>query len=136
MKRCCIFLHSGEFDRAYQAFSITNVLLAMGGEVHIFLSYGGLRRFVKGNLDRVVIDSKEPPFREEFERHLEKGTIDPISEMVDTAKRFGNLKIYACTASMAVLNISRDELLDVVDSSMGLVSFLNIVKDAYLVLYI
>ncbi|MBI5644127.1 MAG: DsrE/DsrF/DrsH-like family protein, partial [Deltaproteobacteria bacterium] len=64
------------------------------------------------------------------------GTLDSISEMIETAKRFGRLKIYACTGSMAVLNIARDELIDHVDMSMGLVYFLNLVKDAEQVLYI
>ena len=34
-------------------------------------------------------------------------------------------KVYACTASMGVLNISRNELDKAVDESSGLVSFLT-----------
>ncbi len=37
---------------------------------------------------------------------------------------------------MAILNIARDELIDLVDSSMGLVSFLELVKEADTTLYI
>lgn len=131
--RFCIFLHSGSYDRVYQATSITNVVLAMGGEVHIFFSYGALKRLVKGRTDDLFADE---PFREEIGKNLKRGTIDSISEMLQTAKRFGKLRIYACTASMAVLNIARDELVDLVDSSMGLVSFLELVKGADHALYI
>ncbi len=131
--RLCIFLHSGSYDRVYQAISITNVVLAMGGEVHIFFSYGALKRLVKGKTDEL---QAEEPFREEMAKNIKRGTIDSISEMLHTAKRFGRLKIYACTASMAVLNIARDELIDLVDCSMGLVSFLDLVKGAEQALYI
>ncbi len=136
MKRCCIFLHSGSYDRVYQALAISSVILAGGGEVHVFLSYGALKRFSKGNLDAPVIEGEPAPFSDEFKKHIERGAIEPISEMVETAKTFGRFSLYACSASMAVLNIARDELADEVDSSMGLVSFLNIVKEADLTLYI
>ncbi len=131
--RLCIFLHSGSYDRVYQAVSITNVVLAMGGEVHIFFSYGALKRLIKGKTDEL---QEEEPFRVELEKNINRGTIDSISEMLTTAKRFGRVKLYACTASMAVLNIARDELVDLVDCSMGLVSFLELVKGAQHALYI
>lgn len=136
MKKCCIFLHSGSFDRVYQAVSITNIILASSGEVHIFLSYGALKRFVKGNVDKPVIEGEFAPFKEEFDKNLKRGNIDTISEILKTAKMFGRLKIYACTASMAILNIALDELVDDVDSCIGLVEFMNLVEDADLTLYI
>lgn len=134
--RYCIFLHSGSYDRVFQAMSITNVVLATGGEVHIFFSYGALKRLVKGNTDKVVIEGEAASFKEEIEKNLNRGTLDSISEMIDVAKRFGRLKIYACTGSMAVLNIARNELIDAVDCSMGLVAFLQLVKESDQTLYI
>lgn len=135
-KRYCIFVHSGSYDRVFQTMSITNVALATGYEVHLFFSYGALKRLVKGNTDKVAIEGEPVYFQDDIERNLKRGTVDSISEMINTAKRFGRLKIYACTGSMAVLNIARDELISEVDLSMGLVSFLDLVKDADTVLYI
>ncbi len=134
--RYCIFLHSGSYDRVYQAVSISTVVLAMGGEVHIFCSYGGLLRMVKGRTDEVVVEGEPGPFKEQIEKNLNRGTLDHISDLLETAHRFGGFHIYACTASMAVLNIARNELIDLVDASMGLVSFLELVKEADKVLYI
>ncbi len=134
--RYCIFLHSGSYDRVYQAISISTVVLAMGGEVHIFCSYGGLLRMVKGRTDDVVVEGEPGPFKEVLEKNLDRGTLDHLSELLETAHRFGNFHIYACTASMAVLNVARNELIELVDASMGLVSFLELVKEADKVLYI
>ncbi|CAG1065293.1 hypothetical protein BAC1_00872 [uncultured bacterium] len=134
--RYCIFLHSGSYDRVFQAMSIANVVLATGGEVHIFFSYGALRRLVKGRTDDAVIEGEPPFFQSEIEKNLGRGTLEPISEMIGMAKRFGRFRIYACTGSMAVLNIARDELIGAVDQSMGLVSFLQLVQEADQVLYI
>lgn len=67
---------------------------------------------------------------------MKRGTLDSIKEMIEIGKRFGRLKVYACSASMAILNITRDELIDGVDMSMGMVQFIDLVKDADLTLYI
>lgn len=134
--RCCIYLHSGSYDRVYQAIALSNVVLATGGEVHIFTSYGALKRFVKGNTDKVEIEGEAAPFKEEIEKNLNRGTLDTITEMLDLAKRFPDFNVYACTNSMAVLNITRDELIDAVDSSTGLVGFQELVKEADQILYI
>ncbi len=134
--RLCIFLHSGSYDRVYQALSITNVTLATGGEVNIFFSYGALKRLVKGRTDDISIEGEPDYFKADIEKNLKRGTLDSISEMLSLAKRFGRLKIYACTGSMAILNITRNELIDLVDSSMGLVGFMELVKGADKALYI
>lgn len=134
--RLCIFLHSGSYDRVFQAIAITNTVLATGGEVNIFCSYGALKRLEKGNIDKVAVEGEPACFTEEIEKNLKRGTMDKISDMLHLAKRFGRLKLYACTASMAVLNITRDELVELVDASMGLVGFLEMVKGADQTLYI
>ncbi len=134
--RLCIFVHSGSYDRVYQAMAISTVALATGGEVHTFWSYGALKRLVKGRADDVAAEGGSEPFKAEIEKNLKRGTLDRISEMLSTARRFGRFKIYACTASMAVLNITRDEFDSCVDASMGLVSFMELVKGADTTLYI
>lgn len=135
-QRLCLFVHSGSYDRVYQALSISTVVLATGGQVHSFWSYGALKRLVKGRADELGMDSEPEPFRAEMEKNLKRGTIDRISSMIQTAKRFDGFKVYACTASMAVLNVTRDEFDEVVDSSMGLVTFMDLVKGADTTLYI
>jgi peroxiredoxin family protein len=56
--------------------------------------------------------------------------------MIDTAKRFGSFKIYACIGLYGYTKYAQDELVDDVDSCIGLVAFMDLVKDADLTLYI
>lgn len=114
----CIFLHSGSYDRIYQALSIAMIAQAQEKDVHIFCSFDALKKFVKGTA--IEVPSK----------------FEPIPKLVKKAKELDKLKIYACAGSMAILNISRDELIKEVDKSMGLTAFLNLAYDAQLVLYI
>lgn len=46
-----------------------------------------------------------------------------ISEFLSEAKELG-ATLYACISSMALLNITRDELIDEVDESTGIAIFL------------
>jgi len=49
-ERVTIILHSGAYDRVSYALSIALVALASGMEVHLLLTFEGLRRFTKGHL--------------------------------------------------------------------------------------
>ena len=134
--RLCIFMHSGAYDRVHEAFSIVNVVLATGGEVHMLFTYGALKRLVKGQIDEMHLDGEPTPYAAELAKHLEGGAIESISEMLKTAKRLGSLCVYACSGAMAILNISREELIEEVDAVTGLVRFVALMKEADTTLYI
>ena len=98
------------------------------------MSLFALQKLVKGKTDSIEVENTA--LKEAIGKNIERGAIPPISEMIEMGKRFGRLKIYACVNSMALSNITRDELIDEVDSSIGLVAFMELVKDATTTLYI
>ena len=49
-ERVTIILHSGAYDRAFYALTLALVALASGMEVHMLLTFAGLRRFTRGHL--------------------------------------------------------------------------------------
>lgn len=134
--KLCLFVHSGSYDKVYQALSLANTTLAKGGEVHALFAYGALKRLVRGKTDDLVVEGEPAPFFEELRKNIERGSMEKISDLIDMGKRFGRLKLYACSGSMAILNITRDELIDEVDTVTGLVRFTEIAMDADLALYI
>lgn len=95
-----IILHSGSFDRIQHGLSIALAGGAMGRKVLLFFTYDALRCLVKGKVD------------------------EKIKEPLAQAKRLG-VQIYACTSSMGLLNIARDELTEEVDKSAGITTFLS-----------
>lgn len=95
-----IIFHSGSFDKVSHGLSIALAGGAMERKVLLFFTYDALGCLVKGKVD------------------------EKIKEPLILAKRLG-VKIYACTSSMGLLNISRDELTEEVDKSMGITTFLS-----------
>lgn len=129
-----IILHSGSYDRASYALSISLVALASGMEVYMLLTFEGLRRFTRGHL--ADIGEETPPnLRTNIERGLESGAIQSLETQLANAKKLG-LKLYSCPNAMAALSIGLSDLLDEVDEVMGLAAFLNLARSASVNWYI
>lgn len=132
--RVAIILDSGSYERVGYALSIASVALALGCEVHIFVTHGALPRFTRGRLNTL---GEETPaeLRQRLERGLASGGIPSLDQSLAGAKKLG-LKLYACANAMGNLNISRDELIEEVDESMGLATFLELALGASINWYI
>ena len=127
-ERITIILHSGAYDRASYALSIALVALASGMEVHLLLTFEGLRRFTKGHLADLG-DETSSSVIVNIKRGLESGSIQSLEIQLADAKKLG-LKLYACPNAMAALNIGLSELLPEVDKVMGLAAFIQLASTA------
>lgn len=134
VERIGIILHSGAYDRASYALSIASVASALDMEVHLLLTYEGLRRFTRGHLADIG-DETSPGVRTSIERGLKSGGIKTMEDQLADARVLG-LKLYACPNAMATLSIEVSELIDEVDHVMGLGQFLLITRSASATWYI
>ena len=123
-KQVTIILHGGSYDRASYALTIAMVASASGMDVHMLLTFKGLRRFTKGHLADLG-EETSPDMRSNIEMGLESGVIQSLETQLADAKKLG-LKLYACPNAMAALNIGLNELLDEVDDVMGLAACLEL----------
>ncbi len=123
-KGLAIVLHSGSFDRLYHSFSIALAALALGREVKFFITYWALEYLRKKDPATFNLDQEGEAHIRILEDNIRKGHIHKVSELISETKLMG-AKLYACTGSMGMLNISRDELIDDVDMSMGITTFLT-----------
>ncbi|MBM2825174.1 MAG: hypothetical protein HW402_838 [Dehalococcoidales bacterium] len=129
-----IILHSGAYDRASYALSIALVALASGQEVHILLTFEGLRRFTKEHLGEIGAETP-PGVITDIKQGMASGVIQPLESQLAGARKLG-LKLYACPNAMAALNIALYDLREEVDSIMGLAGFLELARSASINWYI
>lgn len=118
-----IILHSGSYDRIYHGLSIALTALALGRTVKLFFTYWALEYLRRGRPPSLPLDKEGEPYKGVIEDHIEKGHMKRISELLSEAKELG-ATLYACVSSMSLLNITRDELIDEVDESTGIATFL------------
>ncbi len=121
-KGLSIIFHSGSYDRVYHGFSIVLVALALGREAKCFFTYWALEYLMKGK-SVFQLNEEGQAHKKILEEHMKKGHMQEISELLTQAKAMG-AKFYVCTNSMSLLNVSRDELVNEIDKSMGLTTFL------------
>lgn len=129
-----IILHSGSYDRVSYGLSLAIAGLAIGMQAHILLTYGALRRFVKGRLEDLD-EETESQVKGAISRGLATGGLVSLEAQLADARKLG-LKIYACANAMANMNIARPELREEVDEVMGLVTFLKFARTATINWYI
>ena len=133
-EQVAIILHSGAYDRASYALTLALVALASEMEVHMLLTFEGLKRFTKGHLADIG-EETSPKVKTNIERGLEMGNIQPMETQLADARKLG-LKLYACPNAMANLNIALSDVLDEVDNVMGIAAFLQFARSATINWYI
>jgi peroxiredoxin family protein len=119
-----LIFHSGSFDRIHQGFSLALAASALGRPVRLFFSYWALKYLKRGEDSYFHLDSEARGFQAILQKGLDRGHMESVAQMLGQVKAMGG-RCYACTHSMGLLNISRDELAETVDRSMGLTAFLT-----------
>ena len=135
-KKFVIFAHSGTYDKLYQIVTLAITAASMGKETYIFLFFWALRRFVNEEFEATRLSVE---FGEEGERLAKRmQEINPISleEILRDVRNLGNLKVYACTGAVKLMELEESVVRSRVDDILGLTTMLEIADGAETQLFI
>ena len=124
MSQFVIYAHSGEPERIHQIATLAASAAANGDEVHVILFFDALRRFVDDELDTATPAGENARGAHSAE------------EFIESARRLGKLKLYACAAQPKLLGLAPEDVADVVDEVISLPEFMRKTKDAETKLFI
>ncbi len=135
-KKFILFLHSGSYDKLYQAVMLAVTAASMGNKVYIFLFFWALKKFATDTID--VID---PPagIQEEDKRLLEavpQGQSNMLKELLSEVSGMGNLEIYACSGAVKLMELDEELVRSKVDDIIGLPTMLKMAEGAQAQLFI
>lgn len=135
-KKFVIFAHSGTYDKLYQIVTLAITAASMGRETYIFLFFWALRRFVNEEFDFKRLSSEFGSEGERLAKRMQE--INPISlkEILQEVRSMGNLKIYACTAAVKIMELEESLVKSKVDDILGLPALLEIADGAETQLFI
>jgi peroxiredoxin family protein len=135
-KKLAMIVESGTLDKLYCAFILGSTATSMGWETHFYFTFWGLQAIVKGAMEKagVPVDYKqmEKPMRE----NLKRMKYPTPYELLKRMKSSGLLKIYACTPTMEMFGIKKEDLIPEVDELAGAATFLNVAADADVTLFV
>ena len=135
-KKLALVVQSGTIDKLYCAFILASTSVAMGWEAHLYFTFWGLQSLAKGALEKASLPGDYKHLEETMRKNLEQMKYPSPYAMLKRLKQSGQCKIYACTPTMKMFGVKREDLIPEVDSMVGAATFLNIAADADVNLFI
>jgi peroxiredoxin family protein len=130
MERLAIILESGTTDKLLAASILTAGAAAMGKEVRIFLTFGGLMAFRKGAQEGLLLPKEFAGQEEELARRMEAKRVPHWLKNFQDAKEIGEVHLYACDATMSLFDLKKEDLVPEVEDVVGVATFLNAAEGA------
>jgi peroxiredoxin family protein len=143
-KKLSIVVFSGDYDKVFAAFSIATAAASMGAEVSLFFTFWGLSAIRKGQVSSPNRDVIQKLFgvlnrpglsnlplsklnflgigRRLLSREMKKLRTPGLEELIDMARSLG-VEMIACTMSMGVMGIPKDDFIDGVDKFTGAAAY-------------
>ncbi|MDI3534470.1 MAG: hypothetical protein PWQ82_835 [Thermosediminibacterales bacterium] len=151
-----IIVFSGDMDKVMAAFIIANGAAAMGDEVSMFFTFWGLNALRKAKKVKVRKNFIEKLFgwmmprgaeklplskmnfagmgKQMMKMIMKKKNVNSLPELIEMARDMG-VKILACSMSMDVMGIKKEELIDGVEIA-GVATYLGEADEANVNLFI
>jgi len=129
-KKLAIIVHSGTLDRIYCAFILGSTATAMDMEAHLYFTFWGLNMLVKGGLEKAGLPATYKHMEEQLKKKLGEMKYPTPYDLLKRMKASGLLKIYACSPTMEMFGVKREDLIPEVDEIAGAAAFLDLASDA------
>jgi peroxiredoxin family protein len=135
-KKLALVVQGGTLDKLYCAFILGSTATSMGWEAHLYFTFWGLTALIKGGMEKAGLPSDYKQMEKPMTENLKRMKYPTPYEMLKRMKTSGLLKIYACTPSMEMFNVKKEDLIPEVDEMVGAATFLNIAAGADVCLFI
>ena len=126
--RLLIVASRGTADGLYPALILATTAIAQGKEAHIYFTFGGMKLLTRQMAETINPSIDLGLSKEELEQLLAKGGMPSLADMLKMAKENG-VKIYACSPTMNLFGLKKEDLVDVVDDVIGASTFLEMASD-------
>jgi peroxiredoxin family protein len=109
---------------------------AMGVEVHLFFTFWGLNALKKGGMEKAKLPGFMSIGTGMMKGRLKEAKIPTLTELVSMCKESGDVKIYACSTTMELMRVKKEDLIPEVDEMVGAAAFMGIALDSNISLFI
>ena len=135
-KKMAIIVHSGSLDKLYPVLMLSSTGGAMDAEVSLFFTFWGMDAIKKGGLDNSKLPGIMSLGTGMMKGKIKSVGIPTLKELLDMCRDTENVKLYACSTTMEMMGIKKEDLIPEVDEIVGAATFLDIAMDADVQLFI
>ena len=124
MKSLAVIVSEGSTNNFIQV--LTLLLAAVHSEIatRVLFRDASLFRLTPEGIKQVMLSGEYAAQREAFEARLKKHDLADLQLLLSQIKQSGDVKVYACSSSMALCGLKREQLIPEVDEVRGLPAFL------------
>jgi len=147
-----IICSKGSLDMAYPPLMLATTAAAMGMEVHLYFTFWGMNMITKKAVDSLKISPVGNPalpmpnilgmipgmssmVTSMMQKKMAKMKMPSIRDMIATAKE-GGVKFHACSPSMDMMGLKREDLIPEVDDIIGATTYLDLASDDSITLFV
>jgi len=135
-KKMAIIVHSGTLDKLYPVFMLASSAGAIDLETHLFFTFWGLDAVKKGGLENAKLPGVMRLGTGMMKNKIKGIGVPSLRELLKMTRSMGVTKIYACSTTMEMMDVKKEELIPEVDDIVGATVFLDIALDADIQLFI
>jgi peroxiredoxin family protein len=147
-----IVCSKGSLDMAYPPLMLATTAAAMGMDVDLYFTFWGMNMITKKTIDSLKISPVGDPelpmpnilgmipgmsgmVTSMMKKKMQKMKMPSIREMIATAKD-GGVKFHACSPSMDMMGLKKDDLIPEVDDIIGATTYLDLASEDAITLFI
>ena len=137
---------------AYPPLMLATTAAAMGMEVHLYFTFWGMNMITKKTVDSLKISPVGNPalpmpnilgmipgmstmVTSMMQKKMQKMKMPTIREMIATAKE-GGVKFHACSPSMNMMGLKKEDLIPEVDDIIGATTYLDLASEDAITLFV
>lgn len=135
-KKLALVVQGGTLDKLYCAFILASTAVAIDMEAHLYFTFWGLNMLVKGAMEKAGLPATYKHLEEQMRKNLAKMKYPTPYEMLKRLKQSNLFKMYACSPTMEMFGVRREDLIPEVEEIVGAATFLDIAADADITLFI
>ncbi len=135
-KSLAIVVESGTIDKLYCAFIMSSAAVAMGMEAHLYFTFFGLMTLVKGAMDKAGLPEMYKHLEGKMAENLAKMKYPTPYDMLKQLKKSKKFHLYACSPSMAMFEIKKEDLIPEVEQIVGAATFLELASASDVSLFV
>ena len=135
-RKLAITVQGGTIDKLYCAFILASTAVAMDMEAHLYFTFWGLQMLVKGAMENAGLPATYKHLEGKMKENLKRMKYPTPYEMLKRLKQSDLFKMYACSPTMEMFGIKREDFIPEVEEIVGAATFLEIAASADVTLFI
>jgi peroxiredoxin family protein len=135
-RKLAIVVQGGTIDKLYCAFILASTAVATDMEAHLYFTFWGLQMLVKGAMDKAGLPATYKHLEKKMGENLKRMNYPTPYEMLKRLKQSNLFKMYACSPTMEMFGVKKEDLIPEVEEIVGAATFLEIASTSDVTLFI